>query len=76
MAHWTLYVLLGFAAGSIFGAIALGGYLSEEMVKDTCGTCLSNLETMVGNFNTMAYQCKMQNPYKDAINKTVMGYAT
>lgn len=52
-----LFVLIGFVAGSIFGVITFGNYTASELVKDRCGTCEQNLETMVNNFNILYTSC-------------------
>ena len=73
------------AVGLVVG-LFLGYQLNVEktaqvMADKDCGVCQDNLNTMVGNFNIMAQQCKQTTPsYKDLPiligNQTVRVYAS
>lgn len=61
--RWMLEVGMGFVAGAVFAYILIHNLNVQSEVDAQCGTCISNLNVMIGNFNTMTRECHLPNPY-------------
>jgi len=75
----VLQLAIGLCIGLFLGYQLNVEKTAQVMADKDCGICQANLETMIGNFNVMAQQCK-QPSYKDLPvfinNQTVRVYAS